>query len=157
MTVIHKSHPEACQGCAKAHDWDPDRVAKLGMKECDMKEREWKVEIDESAFKRLEFTEVRKDASGSLLLSVKIAVVADRLPLALRPRDVWIRTHLDNRYVWRNVATNEWFWEDSPGVWKRYTYLGICWWGTTNEDGSTGRYFFERTGTPEWPDGLEDA
>ena len=129
-----------------------------------MKQPEWAVEIDESAFKRLEFTEVRKDPRGSLLLSVKIAVVAglgDRLPLALRPRDVWIRTHLDNRYVWRNVATNEWFWEDSPGVWKRYTavrnHLGMCWWGTTNVDGSTDRYFFERTGTPEWPTGVEDA
>ena len=67
-------------------------------------------------FERLKFTEVRKDAKGSLLLWVKIEVVAglgDRLPLVLTPRDVWIRTHWNGRWLWRHVKSNEKFWEDN--------------------------------------------
>ena len=101
-------------------------------------------------FERLKFTEVRKDAKRSLLLSVKIEVVAgrgDRLPLVLTPRDVWIRTHWYERWLWRNVATNEMFWERDgmPGAWMRYyddEYRH--WWSS-----STGRFFYECTGTTE--------
>ena len=35
MTVIHKNHVDAYQGWAKPKDWDPDRVAELGLKGCD--------------------------------------------------------------------------------------------------------------------------
>ena len=153
MTVIHKKHPEAYQGWAKAQNWDPDRVAALGMLGCDMKQCGSQRRFTDSVFKQLEFSEEVKANEGSLLLSVKITVVAglgDQLPLALRPSDVWIRTHLDNIYLWRNVKTNEWFWEQNAGVWKRYRVLindvELYCWNETKVGGSTGRYFYEHTG-----------
>ena len=102
---------------------------------------------DECAVGRLKCTEEMWDARGSLLLSVKIEVVAgcgDPLPLGLQPRDVWIRTHWNGRWLWRHVKTNEMFWEDSPGAWRKYSDGEYRhWWGSS----WTGQFFYESTGT----------
>ena len=164
MTVIHKNHPKAYQGGASARRWDPDRVANLGMTGCDMKQSEWAVGIDESAFKRLQFTE--EEWCGSLLVSVKIQV-AELLPVALSPPAKWFRIHRRYWWLWRNVATKEWFWEESPNPWRYGWKKYSCsegpnggmefWWCWTDVDGSMGGYFFESTGSPERPAGLVQA
>ena len=117
LRFIHRQHPESYQRNANPRAWDPDRVAALGLTGCDMRPHDWEVGIDECAVGRLKFTEERFDAENpSLLLSVKIEVVAgcgDRQPPVVEPRDVWIRTHCNGRWLWRHVKSNEKVWENT--------------------------------------------
>ena len=97
----------------------------------------------------------------SLLLSVKSEVVAgcgDPLAPVLEPRDVWIRTDWNGRWLWRHVKSDEKFWEangmsvacddgnatDSVGMrWENYYDVAqrSVWVGPAN------RWFYASTGT----------
>ena len=96
LRFIHRQHPESFQRNANPQAWDPDRVAALGLKVCDMRPDDWEVGSDACALGRLKFTEERWDAkNGALLLSVKIEVVpwcGELQSPVVEPRDVWIRT-----------------------------------------------------------------
>ena len=74
LTAIHKNHVDAYRGWAKPKDWDPDRVAELGLKGCDMRQDDWKVTSDKFAFRRLKFTEEMWAAGRKLLLDGSVVL-----------------------------------------------------------------------------------
>ena len=153
MRIKHKNHPDAYQRGAKPRDWDPDRVAALGLTGCDMRPHDWEVGIDECAVRRLKFTEQRFEAGNpSLLLSVKIEVEV------VEARDVWIKTHWKGRWLWRHVKSNEKFWEDNGMAvacddGNATDSVGIRWKTYCDVEGrrvwvdQAGRWFYACTGT----------
>ena len=162
LRFIHRQHPDAYQRDVSPQAWDPDRVAALGLKECDMRPEDWQVESYACALTRLKFTEATWGGKKrSLLLSVKVEAVpccGELLKPVVEPRDVWIRAHWKGRWVWRHVESDEKFWEDTGmpvacDDGNATDSVGIQWENYCDVKGQRvwvnldNRWFYESTGT----------